>query len=51
MENLKIPPCHYDDDDEDFLRFEPFCECGAMDCWDEEEMASNVCKSCGGIIE
>jgi hypothetical protein len=30
---------------------ERFCECGAQDCWGEEELASNRCAACGGTID
>ena len=28
-----------------------YCECGAQDCWDENELASEKCAACGGIVD
>lgn len=28
-----------------------YCECGAQDCWDENELACGKCAACGGIVD
>lgn len=28
-----------------------FCECGAQDCWDENELATGKCACCGCAID